>query len=203
MGKGFEQPPGSEITPPGVYLRRRELLKSAGLFGSTALAWGGGLWALSSRGRADPPARPPPLPVAEGGDPASGGWVIVDRDRYRIDEPLTSFESITSYNNFYELGLSKTAPARNADSMKLRPWTVRVEGEVHEPRTFDLDELIKRIDLEERVYRMRCVEAWSMVIPWVGFPFAKLAELVRPTRAAKFVAFETLFDLEQLPGQRR
>jgi sulfoxide reductase catalytic subunit YedY len=208
MGKGFDEPPGSEITPPPLYLRRRELLRSAGLFSATALGWGGGLWALSSRGSADPPPKPPPIPVVEGGgrggaDPDGRGWVIVDRDSYKLDEAKTSFESITTYNNFYELGLSKTAPARNAAEMKLRPWSVRVEGEVHKPRTFDIDALIRAIDLEERVYRMRCVEAWSMVIPWVGFPLAKLAALVEPTRAAKFVAFETLLDKNQLPGQRR
>lgn len=113
----------------------------------------------------------------------------------------TPFESVTTYNNFYELGLSKSAPARNAGSLKTRPWSIHVGGEVHEPRTFAIDDLLGAFPLEERVYRMRCVEAWSMVIPWLGFPLAALLARVRPTSHARFVKFTTLHDPEQLPGQ--
>ena len=108
-----------------------------------------------------------------------------------------------SYNNFYEFGTGKEDPSENAGSLKTRPWTVTVEGEVNQPKTFDIDQLLKLAPLEERIYRMRCVEAWSMVIPWVGFPLSALLKQVNPNSNAKYVEFETLKDPEQMPGQRR
>ena len=120
----------------------------------------------------------------------------------RDDEKPTPYEDITTYNNFYEFGLDKRDPSRNAHTLRTRPWTVAVEGEVHKPRTFDVDELIRRYPPQERVYRLRCVEGWSMVIPWLGFPLGDLLSQVEPTSHAKFVAFQTLHDLEQMPGQR-
>jgi sulfoxide reductase catalytic subunit YedY len=121
---------------------------------------------------------------------------------YTVDEPRTSYADITSYNNFYEFGLDKGDPAENAGSLITRPWTVRIEGEVNKPGVFDLDTLSKWFPLEERVYRLRCVEAWSMVIPWLGFPLAALLARVEPTSRAKYVAFQTLQDPAQMPGQR-
>jgi sulfoxide reductase catalytic subunit YedY len=191
-----DEPKGSEITPPGLYAQRREFIKKAGLFAVTSAAWGAGLTLLSSRGEADPP-KPPPGPPA----PGAGKLVVAKRGEYVVDEARTPYDAVTTYNNFYELGVSKSAPARNADHLRPRPWTVRVEGEVREPRTLDLDTLIGWFGLEERVYRMRCVEAWSMVIPWLGFPLADLVKRLEPTSRARFIEFTTLLDPEQLPGE--
>ncbi len=194
--RGREEPSPSEITPPELYATRRQLLKQAGLFTVTAGAWGGALSLLSSRGSADAPPAPPSIEGA--GEP----WRNIQRGTaFDTAEPQTDYGAITTYNNFYELGLSKSAPAKLAGSMKLEPWAVRIEGEVERAQTVDVETLVRAFGLEERVYRMRCVEAWSMVIPWVGFPLAKLIERVRPTSAARYVAMETLLDVEQLPGQ--
>ena len=114
----------------------------------------------------------------------------------------TSLEDATTYNNFYEFGTDKSDPARYAGSLQTRPWTVAVEGEVAKPRTFDIEELLKLAPQEERIYRMRCVEGWSMVIPWVGYPLAELIKRVEPTGNAKFVEFVTLADPKQMPGLR-
>ncbi len=122
--------------------------------------------------------------------------------RSRQDEP-TPLEDVISYNNFYEFGTGKDDPAKHAHTMRTRPWTVAVEGEAHRPRSFDIDELWRMFTPEERVYRLRCVEAWSMVIPWLGFPVRDLLTLVEPTSHARFVEFTTLLDPEQMPGQRR
>ncbi|MFQ5936106.1 MAG: protein-methionine-sulfoxide reductase catalytic subunit MsrP [Acidiferrobacterales bacterium] len=126
----------------------------------------------------------------------------VRKSAYRVDEELTKYEYITSYNNFYEFGTDKGAPAKFAGKMKTRPWTVAVEGEVSKPGVYDIDDFIKPHALEERIYRLRCVEAWSMIVPWVGFPVADVIKRFEPTSRAKYVAFETLHDPEQMPGQR-
>lgn len=116
--------------------------------------------------------------------------------------PLTPEEKVTGYNNFYEFGLDKADPAANAGSMKTDPWTLKISGEVAKPLTLDHDALTTRFPLEERIYRMRCVEAWSMVVPWIGFPLHKLLALVEPTSNAKYVAFETLYAPDDMPGQK-
>jgi sulfoxide reductase catalytic subunit YedY len=121
---------------------------------------------------------------------------------YVLPDKLTPYEDITHYNNFYEFGTGKEDPAENAGRLKTRPWTVAVEGEVHRPKVFDIDELLNLAPLEERVYRLRCVEAWSMVIPWVGYSLAELIKRVEPTGNAKFVEFTTLHDPAQMPGQK-
>ena len=118
------------------------------------------------------------------------------------DEP-TPLKDVISYNNFYEFGTGKDDPAKHAHTLKTRPWTVAVDGEVLRPRTFDIDELWRMFPPEERVYRLRCVEAWSMVIPWLGFPVRDLLNAVEPTSHARFVEFTTLLDPDQMPGQRR
>ena len=117
-------------------------------------------------------------------------------------ERPTSFEDATTYNNYYEFGTDKSDPARHAGSLITRPWTVAVEGEVAKPKTFDVEELLKLAAQEERIYRMRCVEGWSMVIPWVGYPLAELIKRVEPTGNAKFIEFVTLADPKQMPGLR-
>jgi sulfoxide reductase catalytic subunit YedY len=194
MRRRLDEPPSSEITSEELYFRRREFMRRAGLFVATSTAWGAGLVALSGRGEADPPKPPPrPTPVA--------GLNIVTRGRYGTEEAKTPFEAITTYNNFYELGVSKSAPAQYAHSLRPRPWSVLIDGEVQNPQTVDIDTLLGWFGLEERVYRMRCVEAWSMVIPWVGFPLADFVRRVNPTSRAKFVEFTTLLDREQLPAQ--
>lgn len=116
--------------------------------------------------------------------------------------PLTPEEKVTGYNNFYEFGLDKADPAANAGSMKTDPWTLKISGEVAKPLTLEHDALTTRFPLEERIYRMRCVEAWSMVVPWIGFPLHKLLALVEPTSNAKYVAFETLYAPDDMPGQK-
>ncbi|GMU09420.1 MULTISPECIES: protein-methionine-sulfoxide reductase catalytic subunit MsrP [Corallococcus] len=189
------EPPGSEVTPEKLYLRRREFIKNAGLFAGTAAVVGGGLYLLGmKRTRPMDGFVPDAGTVAQPVAPAQGVFVT--------DEPRTPYEDITTYNNFYEFGLDKNDPARRAHTLKTRPWTVVIDGEVHKPWTVDVDQLISAFPLEERVYRMRCVEAWSMVIPWLGLPLGKLLDRVQPTSFAKYVAFTTLEDPEQMPGQK-
>ncbi|MCH1930129.1 protein-methionine-sulfoxide reductase catalytic subunit MsrP [Shewanella sp. A25] len=118
------------------------------------------------------------------------------------NEVQTPLDKVTTHNNFYEFGTSKQDPSENAQGFKTSPWQIRIEGEVERPKTLDISELIKRFPLEERIYRLRCVEAWSMVIPWVGFSLAALLKTVGVTSKGKYVAFETAFDPEQMPGQR-
>ncbi|HEX4985484.1 MAG TPA: protein-methionine-sulfoxide reductase catalytic subunit MsrP [Burkholderiales bacterium] len=125
----------------------------------------------------------------------------VSKSAYVLDDALTPLEAVTHYNNFYEFGTDKDDPSANAGTLKTKPWQVRVEGEVHKPGTWDIDELLKLAPLEERVYRMRCVEGWSMVIPWVGYPLSQLVKRAQPTGNAKFVEFTTLLDAAQMPGQ--
>jgi sulfoxide reductase catalytic subunit YedY len=134
------------------------------------------------------------LAALPGSKSTAAGAVIMDKP--------TSYADITSYNNFYEFGTEKTDPARNAGSLKTRPWTVAVEGEVKKPTTFDLDTLLKLAPMEERIYRLRCVEGWSMVVPWVGYSLSELIKRVEPTGNAKYVQFVTLADKAQMPGLR-
>jgi methionine sulfoxide reductase catalytic subunit len=189
-----------EVTPEALYRRRREFLKDALRFTATAGAVGGGLLTALGGWRQDSPSAPAPAP---GAGTAEGGLAIARRGAYVVAEEPTPLKDVTSYNNFYELGLDKGDPARNARRLRPRPWEVRIDGAVARPTTFAIDELLKAFPLEERVYRMRCVEAWSMVIPWVGFPLGDLLRRVEPTSTARYVSFATLLDPEQLPGQRR
>ena len=163
------QPPSSEITPEPLFHRRREFLKNSALFTLTAATTGGGLFALTG-GAPEPKAGPAPAP-----EPPP----LKVLGRYSTDETPTKYEDITHYNNFYEFGTDKQDPALNAGTLKPRPWSVAVEGLVKKPFSVDIDQLLSWFPLEERIYRMRCVEAWSMVIPWNGFPLAELGEAVR------------------------
>jgi sulfoxide reductase catalytic subunit YedY len=126
----------------------------------------------------------------------------VQKGLYGTSEPQTPFKDITTYNNFYELGTDKSDPSNNAGSLRTRPWTVAFEGEIGKPQVIDIETLLRLYPLEERVYRLRCVEAWSMVIPWIGFPLYPLIKRLEPTSRAKYVAFTTLLAPDQLPGQR-
>ncbi|MDT8384866.1 MAG: protein-methionine-sulfoxide reductase catalytic subunit MsrP [Gammaproteobacteria bacterium] len=122
---------------------------------------------------------------------------------FSTEESPNSFKDITRYNNFYEFGTGKEDPARHAHSLKTDPWTVRVEGEVEKPADYQLEDLVRESQLEERIYRLRCVEAWSMVIPWVGIPLGTLIKRLKPTSKARYVEFTTLHDPQQMPGQKR
>jgi sulfoxide reductase catalytic subunit YedY len=187
-----------EVTPEQVYKKRREWLKSAGLFVGTSLLLGGGLDLLTRRKTGKAPS-PEAVPSPQ---PSPPGLVIAKKGEFVVPgEELTPFRDVTTYNNFYELGTNKGDPALNAKTLRPRPWTVQLGGECSKPQVIDVDRLISLFPLEERVYRMRCVEAWSMVIPWLGFPLSELLKRVEPTSAAKFVAFTTLLDAEQLPGE--
>jgi methionine sulfoxide reductase catalytic subunit len=189
-----KEPPASEITPEPLYLRRRELMKNAALTLATATGVGAALLELTegsvrhrlSTERSAPSPTGLPVPVAA---------------RYMVDEPRTPYDYVTRYNNFYELGFEKHEPAENAGALVTRPWTVRIEGEVARPETLDIDRLLALFPHEERVYRMRCVEAWSMVIPWLGFPLASLLARAEPTSRARYVAFTSIHAPDQLPGQ--
>jgi methionine sulfoxide reductase catalytic subunit len=204
--KKAPEPPESEVTPEPLYRRRREFIKNVGLFAGTAAAVGGGLYLLApKRGK---PAAPPPAEVAgeagQAGPPAAqASAASKPSGPYDTTEEQTPYEDVTSYNNFYEFGLDKGDPARNAHTLQTRPWTVAVDGEVHKPQTVDIDQLTGWFPPEQRIYRMRCVEAWSMVIPWLGFPLGELLKRVEPTGRAKYVAFTTLENPEQMPGQKR
>jgi sulfoxide reductase catalytic subunit YedY len=172
-----------DATPEALWRSRREFLKlgAAGAIGAV-------LAPAVARAREEP-----------------SGEILEPAKRQELagGEKPTPWEDVTSYNNFYELGTEKHDPKSNAGSLVTRPWTLRVDGEVKAPLTLDRDQLLRTFPLEERIYRMRCVEAWSMVIPWVGFPLADLVRRVQPTSRAKFVAFTTVHDPNRLPGQKR
>jgi methionine sulfoxide reductase catalytic subunit len=168
----------SEITSESVYRERRRFMQ-AGLALSGAALLG--------------------MPAAEARAAAFKGLV---RSAYSTDEPLTDYQDVTTYNNFYEFGTGKEDPAKHAHTLKTSPWSVTVEGECARPGTYTLEDILKPHAFEERVYRMRCVEGWSMVIPWVGFPLADLIKRLDPTGNAKYVEFITLEDREQMPGVR-
>jgi sulfoxide reductase catalytic subunit YedY len=188
------EPPSSEITSERLYLHRRQWLKQGALTLGTAVAVGFGLNRLVGAAPAPDPPDTPALPPAGGVPPSLG---VFD-----TDEPRTPFQAATTYNNFYEFGIDKDDPALLAHTLRPRPWTIEVSGEVAQPRTIDIDDLLGWFPLEERVYRMRCVEAWSMVIPWLGFPLGDLIRRLEPTGNARFVEFTTLLDRDQFPGQR-
>ncbi len=196
-----KEPPSSEITPESLYRGRREFLKNAALTAGTAALVGSGLTWLVGAGPGPDPVEAKSPPQAAG-PTASGAAAQQATESSSTDEALTPLQSVTTYNNFYEFGLGKDDPARNAHTLVTRPWTISVEGEVAQPQTIDIETLLNWYTPEERVYRMRCVEAWSMVIPWLGFPLAELIKRVEPTGNAKFVELVTLLDPQQMPGQR-
>jgi methionine sulfoxide reductase catalytic subunit len=176
--------PSSEITSQALYLRRREFLQAASgaaMAAAAALVPPGVPSAAAQTGQKLPNVRKSPLSTTE---------------------PLNDYEDVTTYNNFYEFGTAKDEAAMNATRFKARPWKIAIEGHVAKPASYDIDEFIKPHTLEERIYRLRCVEAWSMVIPWVGIPLADVIKRVEPTSQAKFVEFTTLHDPVRMPGQR-
>src|SRR5437762_573277 len=183
----------SEITDQKIYLNRRFFMRGAVLAGSAAAT--GFLYR-----KLNPP--PAEIPKGEKIDVVTNTSTVGGASTgFKTSEALTPLEDITNYNNFYEFSTEKRAVASAAKGFVAKPWMVSVEGLVNKPKVFDLDELLK-VDQEERVYRLRCVEGWSMVIPWIGFPLSKLLEKVEPNSQAKYVAFQTLLDPGRMPNQR-
>ena len=178
----------SEITSPSVYLDRRRFLQSAAMVGAGA-AFG--------------TIAGPALAATEKTRVKLAGVNKTKWTQESLGEKLTDYGSVTRYNNFYEFGTGKTDPADNSKKFKPRPWNLAVDGAVEKPGVYDLEDFLKPHQLEERVYRFRCVEAWSMVIPWVGIPLADVIKRMNPAGNAKYVAFETLKDAKRMPGQRR
>ena len=173
----------SEITPESTYRNRRRFLAEMGIGAVGALAL--------------PSARAAEAPKT-GGEPLKIG----KQSKLAGDETVTPFETVSTYNNYYEFGTDKGDPAQNAHTLKTKPWTLSVEGECEAPARVALDDLLKPAALEERIYRHRCVEAWSIVVPWVGIPLGETLKRFKPTSKAKYVAFETIYDKQQMPEAR-
>ncbi|HET7089581.1 MAG TPA: protein-methionine-sulfoxide reductase catalytic subunit MsrP [Anaerolineae bacterium] len=174
----------SEITPEHVYLSRRRFMAGAGTLAASA--------ALAACGAQAPGAAAP--------QPAPTG-LSTQAQTDELGDPINAYQAITNYNNYYEFTTDKQGVAILARSFKSEPWKVEVGGLVNNPKTYDIDDLRKKFTQEERVYRLRCVEGWSMVIPWIGFPLASLLKEVEPTSTAKYVRFESILDPQQMPGQ--
>ena len=187
--RGHVHHASSDITPRSIYESRRDVLRgfAAGAAGAALASW-------AARSAHAQTVRPGTLAALNLTRSAVAGAVTMER--------ATPYGDVTTYNNYYEFGTDKSDPAQHSGSLKLRPWTVSVEGEVKKAKTFDIEELLKLSAMEERIYRMRCVEGWSMVIPWVGYSLAELIRKVEPTGNAKFVEFVTLADRAQMPGVR-
>jgi sulfoxide reductase catalytic subunit YedY len=173
----------ADVTPRSVYLDRRNFLRAMGIIGASAVA-GKGLFELVS-----------PSQAAFAATKFTG----LAKSPFSTTEKQNTFEDVTHYNNFYEFGTDKGDPAKNSKNFNTSSWFVSVEGEVKKPRKFTMDEILKIAPLEERIYRHRCVEAWSIVVPWIGFAFSNLIKLVEPTPKAEFVAFQSYFDPQQMP----
>ena len=173
----------SEITSKENYLNRRDFIRAGSIAGASVLAG------------------PALAAIVPDGDRAK--LSDVSKSNFSTDETPNSYEDITTYNNYYEFGTGKDDPYQNAQNFEARPWSITVDGHAEKTGTFHFEDFIKPFDLEERIYRMRCVEAWSMVIPWVGISLADVVKHYQPTSKAKYVAFETLHDTVRMPGQRR
>ena len=176
----------SEITPKSLYLNRRKFLAGSAVAGAAAVA-GGGLLELIS-----------PTTVAQAGTKIDG----IQKSKFSTDEKITPFKDVSNYNNYYEFSTDKYGPAGLAKDFRVRPWTVKIEGQVKKKQTLDVDTIIKMASPEERIYRHRCVEGWSIVVPWVGFSLSELIKRVEPLGNAKYVEFTTLYDPGQMPGQK-
>lgn len=183
----------NDVTPESIFnSQRRQVMKALG---------------ISAAALTVPGARADLLSWIKGNDghPATPAGKALDFSKpaqYQADLPLTPQEKVSGYNNFYEFGLDKADPAANAGSLKTTDWKIEIGGEVAKPMTLDMDDIFKRFPLEQRIYRMRCVEAWSMVVPWVGFELGNLLKAAEPTSNAKYVAFQTIYAPEEMPGQR-
>ncbi len=185
----------SEITAESVYQQRRHFIKRFAQTTVATLATPALLTGCSSEADSDEKF------IASSDKTAD--FAHVAKSSFSTDEELTSFEAVTTYNNFLELGTGKRAPARNANQLVTRPWTIEVEGEVEKSGIIDIETILSKFSIEERIYRLRCVETWSMVIPWIGFALSELIQYVKPTSKAKFVEFQSIYAPEQLPAQQQ
>jgi sulfoxide reductase catalytic subunit YedY len=176
----------ADVTPKSTYINRRELLRAMGIASAVAL------------GSKFLPNVIAPPPAVYAGTKLN----VASKSSFSTTEKPTSFEDVTHYNNFYEFGTAKTDPAKYAQNFRTSPWTVSIDGEVKKPMKLNMDDILKVAPLEERIYRHRCVETWSIVVPWIGYSFRALANLVQPTEKAKFVSFQTLYDPSQMPQSR-
>ncbi|HYE85918.1 MAG TPA: protein-methionine-sulfoxide reductase catalytic subunit MsrP, partial [Vicinamibacterales bacterium] len=177
----------SDVTPKELFLERREFLTAAGVTAAAVGAHGLGLLGDDSSVSAQ--------------NPNAQKLTNLKKSPFSTDEKLNSYKDITTYNNFYEFGLDKADPGKYAHTLRPRPWSVVVEGQCAKPGTYNIEDIMKWAPLEERIYRLRCVEAWSMVVPWVGYPMSEFLKRFEPTSRAKFVEFKTLVDPRQMPGQ--
>jgi sulfoxide reductase catalytic subunit YedY len=184
---GFNHPPSSEITPQTVYTGRRDLMKlmATGVAGAAMATWAG------REAHAQGTARPGKLAALAGVKSSVAGALVMDK--------VTGYKDASTYNNFYEFGTDKADPARNAHTLKTTPWTVEIEGLVKKPAKYTLEDLLKFSAQEERIYRLRCVEGWSMVVPWVGYSMSELIKRVEPLSNAKYVEFVTQADPKTMP----
>lgn len=183
--------PSSEITPQHIYLSRRQFMAGAALTAGAGL-----LAACSANGQTDAATAESSTAVtAQTTSPTASATTD------ELGDPLNSFEEITNYNNYYEFNTTKDGPAKLAKDFPTSPWEVAVGGMVNNPKTYTMEDLLK-FEQEERIYRLRCVEAWSMVVPWQGFPLSKILNEVEPTGNAKYLRFETIYDPDKMPGQR-
>jgi sulfoxide reductase catalytic subunit YedY len=182
--RGWEIPE-REATPEHLFLNRRSFLSATG---AAAISLAPGIAAAQR--------------VSDLPDPTQGLYPVKRNDKYVLDRPVTDEKINTNYNNFYEFGSTKNV-TRAAQALRLRPWTVTLDGMVEKPQQIDIDDLLKKVTLEERLYRLRCVEAWSMAIPWSGFPMAQLVEIAKPLSSAKYVRMETFLDRAMAPEQRK
>ncbi|WP_422002997.1 protein-methionine-sulfoxide reductase catalytic subunit MsrP [Reyranella sp.] len=178
--RGWELPE-NRVTPEGIYLQRRDLVRVMGL-GAASLAL-------------------PGIALAQGADPSAARYPAPRNDRYGVPTPMTAEKQATTYNNFYEFGTDKSI-WRDAQKLEVRPWTIKVSGLVEKPFEIGIDDLLARLPLEERVYRHRCVETWSMIVPWTGFPMRSLVALCKPTSGAQYVVMKTLSKPSVMPEQR-
>jgi sulfoxide reductase catalytic subunit YedY len=188
----------SEITPEHIYLSRRKFMVGIGALAASSLVSACGVQGFPASSATDTPASETDASPVQA-VPATPTVPVARADE--LGDSLTPFEAITNYNNYYEFTLDKQEVAARARDFKTSPWTVEVGGLVHKPKTFDVDDLLGRFSQEERIYRLRCVEGWSMVIPWQGFRLADLLKEVEPMSEAKYVRFETVYDPQQMPGQ--
>jgi sulfoxide reductase catalytic subunit YedY len=176
----------SDVTPKELFLKRREFIAAAGV---TAAAVATNALGVFGDGAA-----------AAEQNPKAHKLTDLKKSPFSTDEKLNSYRDITTYNNFYEFGLDKADPSKYAHTLKPKPWSVVVEGQCGKPGTYTVEDIMKYAPLEERIYRLRCVEAWSMVIPWIGYPMSEMLKRFEPTSRAKFVEFKTLVDPKQMPG---
>ena len=177
----------SDVTPKELFLKRREFMAAAGATAAAVATNGLGLFGNA-------------VDVAAQ-NPAAQKLANLKKSPLSTDEKVNSYKDITTYNNFYEFGLDKADPAKYAGTLKTRPWSVVVDGQCGKPGTYNIEDIMKYAPLEERIYRLRCVEAWSMVVPWVGYSMSEFLKRFEPTSKAKYVQFKTLVDPKQMPGQ--